>query len=119
MTQDDNVVIKKVELELEWEIFSVKFSVSHPLGNEHGQMILMGNHDETKNIMMKKSRVKFPWMQTKYGDNSDPWDYTVKFPNIEGGVDGALKHDASFSNFIYFYGWQDYKTNQVVFERFP
>ena len=82
-------------------------------------MILMGNHDETKNIMMKKSRVKFPWMQTKYGDNSDPWDYTVKFPNIEGGVDGALKHDASFSNFIYFYGWQDYKTNQVVFERFP
>ena len=36
MTQDDNVVIKKVELELEWEIFSVKFSVSHPLGNEHG-----------------------------------------------------------------------------------
>jgi len=50
-------------------------------------------------------------MQTKYGDNSDPWEYTVKFPNIEGGIDGALKHDASFSNFIYFYGWKSYKTN--------
>lgn len=85
---DDNIVIKKVELNLEWEIFSVKFTVSHPLGNNQGQMILMGNHDETKNIFMKKNPIMIPWMSVKYGDDSDPWEYTVKFPNIEGGIDG-------------------------------
>ena len=68
---------------------------------------------------MKKTPNMIPWMSVKYGDYSDPWEYTVKFPNIEGGVDGQLKHDAAFSNFIYFYGWKSFKTNEIVFEKYP
>jgi hypothetical protein len=63
--------MKRCELNLEWEIFTVTFSVSHPMEEEEkGQIYLHGNHAETQNILMKKIPKKIDWMFVKFGEQA-------------------------------------------------
>ena len=58
-------------------------------------------------------------MHSKYGDNTQPWDVSVKMPNVEGGVDGAWAENATHRNFGYKYGKKNQIKNEMVWERDP
>jgi hypothetical protein len=44
--------------------------------------------EDSKEIMMTKQK-SVMWMESKYGDNSTPYEVTIKMPNTEGGVNGV------------------------------
>ena len=43
-------------------------------------------------------------MQVKYGDDTAPWECTIKFPNIEKGIEGKFVEGSEFGNFHYRFG---------------
>ena len=75
--------VKACELNLEWEVFYVRFSCSYPIDDPNDQLILNGSKPEIQHILLKRSEVSKNWMHVKYGDVTKPWECTIRFPNIE------------------------------------
>jgi hypothetical protein len=53
---------------------------------------------------MQKLPRNLDWMHSKYGDESNPWELTVSFPNNEGGVDGVWAENAIYNKYSYRFG---------------
>jgi hypothetical protein len=110
---------KHCELHCEWEAFTVTFSVSHPLEGFNDEMVFMGDKEETKNVPMVKEPQPIHWMFCKYGDKNRPWEYSVKFPNIEAGVDAVWLETAVHNRFSYQYGKRNKVKGELKWEREP
>lgn len=85
--QPPNQYMKKCYLEHDWQQFTVTFSVSWPIDYPLSNVQFIDKED-SKEIMMTKQK-SVMWMQSKYGDNSTPYEITIKMPNTEGGVNGV------------------------------
>lgn len=93
-TENNSSHFKNCQIELEWEKFTVTFSVSHPTERQNDQLILNGNHERTQNIMMSKAQEEIDWMFVKYGNKTKPWSYTINLPNVSGGSYGEWSENA-------------------------
>jgi hypothetical protein len=56
-------------------------------------------------------------MQVKYGDDSAPWECTIKFPNIEMGIEGKFEEGSNSGMFHYKFGRQNKGT--TIWEKDP
>ena len=83
------------------------------------ELIFDGDKQDTKNVLMIKEQHAFEWMYTKYGGKSQPWEYSVTFPNIEGGVDAVWLETAKNNRFSYKYGKRNRMKNEMKWEREP
>lgn len=68
---------------------------------------------------MQKLPRNLDWMHNKYGDDTQPWEVTLKMPNIEGGVDGVWADNAKTNFFKYKFGKQNNYKNEMIWEREP
>jgi hypothetical protein len=75
---------KRVELNDEWESYTVTFSVVHPVDEQHDEINLVGNWPGMNNVVMHKIPREINWMKTKYGKLMQPYECTLKFQNTEG-----------------------------------
>lgn len=66
-TENSQSSVKKVELNDEWETYTVTFSMSHPIDDMHDEMVLMGDQAGTNNLHMHKLPRELKWMDVKYG----------------------------------------------------
>lgn len=66
-----------VELEDEWEEFTVVFSVNHPTQDFSDAMWLDGNIASIDLLEMKKPQNEEEWMPVKYGEPMMPWKVEV------------------------------------------
>lgn len=61
--------LKTVQLEDEWEEFTVEFSVNHPSKDLGDLLMLDGNIHEIDLIEMRKVSQPEEWMPVKYGED--------------------------------------------------
>jgi hypothetical protein len=66
-----------VELDDEWEEFTVVFSVNHPSQDYNDKFFLDGNISSIDLIEMKRSPQEEMWMPVKYGEPMIPWKTQV------------------------------------------
>ena len=116
---DSTENVKGCELNLEWEVFYVSFSCSYPIDDPNDQLILTGSKPEIQNILMKKSEFSKNWMHAKYGDVTAPWECTIKFPNIEKGIDGKFIEGSETGMFHYKFGLENKMMSQTTWEKDP
>ena len=62
-----------VEIEDEWEEFTVVFTVSHPSQDMNDQMQLDGNVTDIDLLSMQRSNQPESWMPVKFGELIRPW----------------------------------------------
>ena len=60
-----------------------------------------------------------PWMLSKYGDYSTPYEVTITMPNIESGVNGVWTADAEANTYHYNYSRKCEMKGEYEMERFP
>ena len=68
---------------------------------------------------MQKLPRNLAWMHGKYGDDTQPWEITLRMPNTEGGVDGVWAENAQHNFFKYKFGQQDTQRGEMLWEREP
>ena len=93
---------KRVELKDEWESYTVTLSVLHPMEDTHDEMTMSGNLHNTHNVAMHRLSRAQNWMFPKYGAMMQPFECTIKFPNVEGSNFGQWK-SGSGPKFCYSY----------------
>lgn len=82
----------------------MRFSCSYPIDDVNDQLVLTGSKPEIKNILLNKSENTMKWMHVKYGDDTMPWEATIKLPNIEQGIDGKFIEGSETGMFHYKFG---------------
>ena len=55
-------------------------------------------------MLLNKDEASKKWMIVKYGDETIPWECTIKFPNIEKGIDGKFIEGSETGMFHYKFG---------------
>jgi hypothetical protein len=68
---------------------------------------------------MKKSEFTKKWMHVKYGDDISPWECTIKFPNIEKGIDGKFIEGSETGMFHYKFGLENRMMANTIWEKDP
>ena len=68
-------------------------------------------------MMMESTPIN--WMPVKYGDKNQPYQFSVKFPNTEGGVDAVRLETSVNDRFSYKYGKRNTLKGEVKWEREP
>lgn len=66
-----------VEIDDEWEEFTVVFSVNHPTADFRDKIFLDGNITSIDLLEMKKEEQGEEWMPVKYGEEMHPWKVQV------------------------------------------
>jgi len=66
-----------VELEDEWEEYTVIFSVNHPSKELQDQVWLDGSITSIDLLEMKRTPAEEAWMPVKYGEPMQPWKVQV------------------------------------------
>jgi hypothetical protein len=80
-----------VELDDEWEEFTVVFSVNHPSKDFNDKMMLDGNVTSIDLLKMERVKAEEDWMNVKFGEPMIPWKVEVQMTNNESGDDGKWK----------------------------
>ena len=58
-------------------------------------------------------------MQVKYGDDTEPWECTIKFPNIEQGIEGRFIEGSDTGMFHYKFGKENKMQGATIWEKEP
>jgi hypothetical protein len=102
-SHNERPTTKIVELHENWEEFTVKFSISHPINDTNDEMILDGNVKTIDYEHMHRNPQATNWMADKYGKPMSPWECQVTFPNKEGSKHGQWDEDSEFQKINYIF----------------
>ena len=82
--------LKKIHLDDEWEKFTVKFTVFHPIDTPNDRLQVQADDpvDGPQTVDLVKSDQPVQWMDHKYGQLVRPWTGTLKLSNTVSGKDG-------------------------------
>jgi hypothetical protein len=108
-----------VEIDDEWEEFTVIFSVNHPSIDYTGKMFLDGNITSIDLLEMRQDEDEEEWMPVKYGEEKRPYKVQVQMANKESGDEGKWKSVTSTNCVHYKYELKNMSKNASVSERDP
>lgn len=82
--------LKKIQMDDDWEKFTVRFTVFHPIDTalDRMQVQAVSPVDGPQCIDLVKSNQPVKWMDHKYGQLVRPWTGTMKLSNTVSGKDG-------------------------------
>lgn len=110
--------VKRVQLNDEFEKYTVHFSVMNPKDAGTDEMIMEENSEEIVDQYLEKNPLKKEWMGVKYGEDVRPWRCQVSLSNTEGSNTGQWKPSAE-NVLRYRYGRKGTDFPSVCWEREP